>query len=358
MDPVPISSPPGLAVTSSSTLYRGLASAKAAQTLQTNFPQLSYTHRPSSRLISDQVTLVVAAHTTCPESLPLERRLMHTKISANTGETEGTPSVSPLGNETNITPPTASPESLPSATEFNDTQTQPPETSYSDLNPPNPLGATLSPNSPTQNIITVNTYSSSTSNQKFLDPLHDNLVALTVPSKQVDLGIERLPSVTTGSNNSPSDGSNGYLEITEIPQAFLVRTSDEDGVQPGHFSHTQMEGQTAAPQGETTQGAYAPQSPTTLVIISPLSSSTAADSVSSSPSNGASLDGSGVSRRPSRQSLAVIFGSILGASHRLCCRNFRNTRVQRHAIHSACHGGKSKRSELIHPEISRFSKDT
>ncbi|KAJ6020336.1 hypothetical protein N7499_003609 [Penicillium canescens] len=154
-------------------------------------------------------------------------------------------------------------------------------------------------------------YPSSTSNQKSLDPLHDNLVALTITSKQVNLGIERLPSVTTGSNNSPSDGSNGYLEITGVSQAFLVRTSDEDGVQPGHFSHTQMEGQTA-PQGETTQGAYALQSPTTLVIIRPLSSSTAADSVSSSPSNGASLDGSGIS--PSRQSLAVIFGSILGAS--------------------------------------------
>ncbi|KAJ5135365.1 uncharacterized protein N7515_004643 [Penicillium bovifimosum] len=291
-------------------LYRELASAKASQTLQTNFPQLSYTHPPSSRLVSDQVTLAVAAHTIRSESLPSEPRLMQTKVSANTGETEWTPSVSPLGNETDITPPTASPESLPSATEFNDTQTKPPETSYSDLNP---LGATLSPDSPTQNLITVNTYPSSTSDQKSLDPLHDNLVALTIPSKQVDLGIERLPSISTGSDNSPSDGSNGHLEITEFSQPFLVRTSDEDGVQPGHSSHTQMEGQTAAPQGETTQGAYAPQSPTTLVIISPFSSSTAADSVSSSPSIGASLDGSGVSRRPSRQSLAVIFGSILGS---------------------------------------------
>jgi hypothetical protein len=80
------------------------------------------------------------------------------------------------------------------------------------------------------------------------------------------------------------------------------------------------------------------------------------------------LDGSGMSRRPSKQSLGTIFGSILGASilagcivilHRLCYRNIRNTSVQRHRIHSACQGGQeSKRSELIHPEISRFSKDS
>jgi hypothetical protein len=45
--------------------------------------------------------------------------------------------------------------------------------------------------------------------------------------------------------------------------------------------------------------------------------------------------------------------------HRLCYRNFRNTSVQRHPIHSACQDGQeSTRTELIYPKISRFSKDS
>lgn len=298
---------------------------------------------------------------------------MQTKICVNTRETEGTPSDNPLGNASpvdsgsNITPPTASPESLPSATEFNDTQNQPsPETSHSG---PTSLGPTSSTDSPTQSVITVNIYSSSTSNQKLLDSLLDSLTDFTISFKQVDLGTEHFPSKTTESNNSPSGASNDDLEHTEIVQASLIRTSGEGRMQPSHFSHTQMESQNAR-QGETTQGAYGPQSfsSTILADITAPSSSTTADSVFSSPTSGTSLDGSGVSRRPSKQSLGAIFGSILGASifagcivvlHRLCYRSFRNTGVQRHPIHSPHHRGQEKRrSEVVHPEISHFSKDS
>jgi hypothetical protein len=122
------------------------------------------------------------------------------------------PANNPLGNGSNITPPTASVESLASTTESNDTLNQPsPETSHSD---PSLLGATLSTDSPTQSLITVNMYSSSTSNLESLGSLHNSLTGLTTSSKQVDLGIERFASVTTGSNKSPSDGSNDDLEQT------------------------------------------------------------------------------------------------------------------------------------------------
>ena len=356
---VPISSPRGLALTT----YRGLESEKASQTLQANFAQLPYA-RPSSRLISDHVTLI-AAHATCSKSLPSELRLTQTKIFANTREAEGMPLDNPLGNGSSIAPPTASTESLPSATKSNVTRNQPsPETSHSD---PSTLGATPSAESPTQSLITINVYSRPTSNQDPLDSLRDSFTALTTTSKQVDLSIDGFASITTGSSKSSSDGSNDDLEHTGITLASLIRTSDEGRMQLGHFSHTQMANQNAS-QGETTQGTSGPQSSTTRVDPSPLSSSTTADIVFSSPTNSATLDGSGMSRRPSKQSLGTIFGSVLGASilagcivilHRLCYRNFRNAWVQRHPIHSACQGGQeSKRSELVHPEISRFSKDS
>ncbi|KAJ5460926.1 uncharacterized protein N7458_002478 [Penicillium daleae] len=303
---VPISSPRELALTSVSTSYRGLASEKASQTLQANFAQASYI-RPSSRLVSDEVT-PIKAHTSCSKSLPPKLQLIQAKIFANTRETEGMPANNPLGNGSNITPPTASVESLASTTESNDTLNQPsPETSHSD---PSLLGATLSTDSPTQSLITVNMYSSS-SNLESLGSLHNSLTVLTTSSKQVDLGIERFASVTTGSDKSPSDGSNDDLEQTEITEASLIRTSDEGRMQLGHFSHTQMENQNAS-QGETTQGSYGPQLSTTRVDISPHpSSTTTTDIVFSNPTNSSTVDGSGVSRQPSKQSLSAIFGSYV-----------------------------------------------
>lgn len=209
---VPISSLRGLALTSLSTSHRGLASEKASQTLQANLAQLSHT-RPSSRLASDQVTLI-AAHTTCSGNLASELPLMQTKTFANTRETEGMPLDNPLGNRSSITPPTASTESLPSATESNDAQNQPsPKTSQSDSSP---LSATPPTDSPAQSLIIVDIYSSSTSNQNFLDSLHNSLTALTTSSKQVDFSNERFASVTTGNSKTPSDGSNSDLEQTEI----------------------------------------------------------------------------------------------------------------------------------------------
>ncbi|KAJ5454067.1 uncharacterized protein N7458_005023 [Penicillium daleae] len=305
---VPISSPRVLALTSVSTSYRGLASEKASQTLQANFAQLSYI-RPSSRLVSDEVT-PIKAHTSCSKSLPPKLQLIQAKIFANTRESEGMPANNPLGNGSNITPPTASVESLASTTESNDTLNQPsPETSHSD---PSLLGATPSTDSPTQSLITVNMYSSSTSNLESLGSLHNSLTVLTTSSKQVDLGIERFASVTTGSNKSPSDDSNDDLGQTEITQASLIRTSDEGRVQLGHFSHTQMESQNAS-QGETTQGSYGPQLSPTRVDISPHPSSTTTttDIVFSNPTNSSTVDGSGVSRQPSKQSLSAIFGSYV-----------------------------------------------
>lgn len=120
------------------------------------------------------------------------------------------PANNPLGNGSNITPPPASVESLATTTESNDTLNQPsPETSHLD---PSLLGVTPSTDSPTQSLIIVNMYSSSTSNLESLGSLHNSLTVLTTSSKQVDLGIERFVSVTTGSNKSPSDGSNNDLE--------------------------------------------------------------------------------------------------------------------------------------------------
>ena len=146
---------------------------------------------------------------------------MQTKASANTRETEWMPSGNPLGDESNITPLAASPESLGSATDFNAPTNQPsPETSRSD---PSPLGLTLSPHSPTQSLITVNMYSDSTSNQKSLDPLLDNLIALTISFKQVDPGIQRFLLAPTGSINSPSDGIDSYLEKRKQVRLFSSR---------------------------------------------------------------------------------------------------------------------------------------
>jgi hypothetical protein len=210
-------------------------------------------------------------------------------------------------------------------------------------------------------------YSSFTANPKAIGSQDGNLTALTTSSKQVDLGFERFESVTTGANQFPSDGSHGDLEQTGITQASLVRPSDEGRMQLGHFSHTQMENQNA-PQGETARGAYGQQLSTTGADTSSLSSSTTADIVFPNSTNSPAVDGTGVSRRFSKQSLAAIFGSILGASvfagcivvlHKLCYRNFQSTGVQRQPTHGTCRGGReSKRSGIPHLEISRFSKDS
>lgn len=283
---------------------------------------------------------------------PSERWLIQVKILPNTRETEEAPSENPSGSGSDLTPSTTSPEGLPSTTEFNNTQDQ--ESIATSPPDPSPLGATPSTDPLAQSLITLETH------QNFPGSLPDDLITLT---SQVDFGIERFLPATTGSNNPPSDNIIGDLEPTERAQASLIRTSAEGGIQPGHFSHVQVESQNAL-QEDTTQGASGPQSSTTLVIISSLSSTTSF--VFSTPTT--ELDWSGVSRRPSKQSLAAIFGSILGASifagcivilHRLCYRNCRNTRVRKHAMYSAYHSGhESKRLELTPPEISRFSKDS
>ncbi|KAJ5449504.1 uncharacterized protein N7458_005967 [Penicillium daleae] len=276
--------PQGLVFTSVSTSYHRLASEKASsRTLQAYFARLSCTHL-SSRLP------------------PSERWLIQVKILPNTRETEEAPSENPSGSGSDFTPSTTSPEGLPSTTEFNNTQDQ--ESIATSPPDPSPLGATPSTDPLTQSLITLETH------QKFPGSLPDDRIALT---SQVDFGIERFLPATTGSNNPPSDNIIGDLEPTERAQASLIRTSAEGGIQPGHFSHEQVESQNA-PQEDTTQGASGPQSSTTLVIISSLSSTTSF--VFSTPTT--ELDWSGVSRRPSKQSLAAIFGSyVIGTAETL-----------------------------------------
>jgi hypothetical protein len=214
-----------------------------------------------------------------------------------------------------------------------------------------------------------------TPNDETLFLLHGSRIDLHAPEVTVNLKFAILSSQHKENDVLSQEGSDGVFQsATTVPASFEWGTS-ASSIRPGYFSRTRIESGTAAGQ-EATQGIgldtqathaitiYLSSSATTIIIPT-----TTTGPISPNIDPNSALDGSGLKRTPSRKTLGVIFGSVVGASifagcffaiHRLCLRHCRNVGIQKHAIHNAIHaaGPEPMRSDSSHPEISRFSQDS